>query len=139
MLKRTRDSIRQPKVVLGNLEDTVVLEKRTRRGRIEFFRGIVAPVVSGVAGLSATAGADQRRAVTIATPEVPSREAVELHQLGRGREASHFRQGGGEGTAAATPVVSLDYFSLGLTDSATGQDTTPTLALCVVTPHLVSD
>ena len=79
----------------------------------------MAPVVSGVAGLSDTAGVDQRRAVTIATPEVPSREAFELHQLGRGREASHIRQGGGEGTAAA-----------GLTDSATGQDTTPTLARC---------
>ena len=43
--------------------------------------GLVAPVDSGVAGLSATAGADERRAVTISTPEMPSREAVESHQL----------------------------------------------------------
>ena len=35
----------------------------------------------------------------------------------------------GEETAAATPVVSLDYFFLGLTDS-TGEGTTPTLVLC---------
>ena len=100
----------------------------------------MAPVDSGVAGLSATAGVDERRAVTIATPEVPSREAVESHMLthipfapwcracipGRGREAPHFRQGGEE--TAATPVISLDFFSLGLTDS-TGDGTTPTLAL----------
>ena len=38
--------------------------------------GLVAPVDSGVAGLSATAGEDGRRAVTISTPEMPSREAV---------------------------------------------------------------
>ena len=73
---------------------------------------------------------------------MPSREAVESHQLtynhfatwcracisGRSREAPHFRHGGGEETAA-TPVVSLDYFFLGLTDS-TGEGTTPTLVLC---------
>ena len=67
--------------------------------------GLVAPVDSDVAALSATAGVDERRAVTIATPEMPSREAVESHQLthipfapwccacisGRGREAPHFR------------------------------------------------
>ena len=39
--------------------------------------GLVAPVHSGVAGLSAAAGVDERRAVTISTPEMPSREAVE--------------------------------------------------------------
>ena len=85
----------------------------------------MAPVDSGVAGLSATADVDERRAVTIATPEVPSREAVESHMLthspfapwcracisGRGRDAPHFRQGGEE--TAATPVISLDYFFLG--------------------------
>ena len=38
---------------------------------------LVAPVDSGVAGLSASAGVDERRAVTISTPEMPSREAVE--------------------------------------------------------------
>ena len=104
---------------------------------------LVGPVDSGVAGLSATAGVDERRAVTISTPEMPSREAVESHQLthipfarwcracisGRGREAPHFRHGGGEDTGAATPAVSLDYFFLGLTDS-TGEGTTPTLVLC---------
>ena len=47
----------------------------------------------------------------------------------RVREAPHFRHGGGEETAAATPVVSLDFF-LGLTDSTTGEGTTPTLVLC---------
>ena len=108
---------------------------------IGFPPGLVALVDSGVAGLSATAGVDERRAVTIATPEVPSREAVESHVLthipfapwcracisGRGREAPHFRQGGEE--TAATLVISLDYFFLGLTDS-TGDGTTPTLALC---------
>ena len=87
--------------------------------------GLVAPVDSGAAGLSAAAGVDERRAVTISTPEMPSREAVESHRLahspfapwcracipGRGREAPHFRHGGGEETAAATRVVSLDYFS----------------------------
>ena len=74
---------------------------------------------------------------------MPSREAVESHQLthipfapwcraciaGSGRGAPHFRHGGGAETAAATPVVSLDYFFLGLTDS-TGEGTTPTLVLC---------
>ena len=45
--------------------------------------GLVAPVDSDVAGLSAAAGVDERRAVTIATPEMPSREAVESHQLTR--------------------------------------------------------
>ena len=84
--------------------------------------GLVAPVDSDVAGLSATAGVDERRAVTIATPEMPSRGAVETHQLthipfapwccacisGRGREAPHFRHGGEEETAAVTPVVSVD-------------------------------
>ena len=42
---------------------------------------LVAPVDSGVAGLSATAGVDERRAVTISAPEMPSREAAESHQL----------------------------------------------------------
>ena len=96
--------------------------------------GLVAPVDSGVAGISATAGVDERRAVTISTLEMPSRESVEPHQLshipfapwcraciaGRGLEAPHFRHGGGEETAAATPLVSLDFF-LGLTDSTTGE------------------
>ena len=115
-----------------------LLEKRKEIG---FPPGLVAPVDSGVAGLSATAGVDERRAVAIATPEAPSREAVESHMLthipfapwcracisGRGREAPHFRQGGEE--TVATPVISLDYFFLGLTDSS-GDGTTPTLALC---------
>ena len=97
--------------------------------------GLVALVDRDVAGLSASAGVDERRAVTIATPEMPSREAVESRQLthipfapwcracisGRGREAPHFRHGGGEETAAATPVVSLDCFFLGLSDS-TGEE-----------------
>ena len=71
---------------------------------------LVALVDIVVAGLSATADVDERRAVTNATPKVPSREAVESHLLthipfapwcracisGRGREAPHFRQGGEE-------------------------------------------
>ena len=115
-----------------------LLEKKKEIG---FPPGLVAPVDSGVAGLSATAGVDERRAVTIATPEAASREAVEPHMLthipfapwcracisGRGREAPHFRHGGEE--TVATPVFSLDHFFLGLTDS-TGDGTTPTLALC---------
>ena len=74
------------------------------------------------------AGADERRAITTATPEALSREAVESHMLthipfapwcracisGRGREAPHFRQGGEE--TVATPVISLDFFFLSLTD-----------------------
>ena len=78
--------------------------------------GLVAPVDSGVAGLSATSGVDERRAVTISTPEMPSREAVESHQLthipfalwcracisGRGREAPHFRHGGGHNSHACS-------------------------------------
>ena len=39
------------------------------------------------------------------------------------------RHGGSEETAAATLVVSLDYFFLGLTDN-TGEGTTSTLVLC---------
>ena len=68
--------------------------------------------------------------------EMLNHEAVESHQLthipfapwcractaGRGRETPHFRHGGGEETAAATPVVSLDYFFLGLI--------VPTIVLC---------
>ena len=46
---------------------------------------------------------------------------------GRGREAPHFCKGGEE--TVATPVISLEYVFLGLTDS-TGDGTTPTLALC---------
>ena len=75
---------------------------------------------------------------------MPSRGAVESHQLthipsapwcrakiaGWGREVPHVRHGGGEETAAATPVVSLDYFFLSLTDSTTGEGTTRTLVLC---------
>ena len=93
-----------------------------------------------MAALSATAGVDESSAVTISTPEMTIREAVESHQLtppwcracisGRGREARHFRHGGGEETAAATPVVSLDNFFLGLTDRTTGKGTAPTLVLC---------
>ena len=55
-----------------------LLEKRKEIG---FPPGLVAPVDSDVAGLSATAGVDERQAVTIATPEAPSREAVESHLL----------------------------------------------------------
>ena len=51
-------------------------EKSMLRGR----PGLVAPVDSGVAGICAVAGVDERRAVTISTPEMPSREAVESHQ-----------------------------------------------------------
>ena len=105
--------------------------------------GLLAPVDSDVAGLSATDGVDERRAVTTATPEMPSREAVESHQLthipfapwcrscifGRGGEAPHLRHVGGEEAAAATPVVSLDCFFLGLSDG-TGEGTTPALVLC---------
>ena len=83
----------------------------------------MAPVDSDVVGLSATAGVDERRAVSISTPEAPSREAVESHLLthipfapwcracifGRGRESPHFRQSREE--PAATPVISLEYFS----------------------------
>ena len=101
-----------------------------------------------MAGLSATARVDERRAVTIATPEAPSREAVESHMLthipfaprcracisGRGREAPHYRQDGEE--TVATPVISLDYFFLGLTDS-TGDGTHLRLLCVMVTPRTV--
>ena len=76
--------------------------------------------------------------------EMPNHEAVESHQLthipfapwcraciaGRCRETPHFRHGGGEETAAATPVVSLDCFFLGLT--------VPTLVLCDGKHHVQS-
>ena len=115
-----------------------LLEKRTEIG---FLLGLVAPVDSVVVGLSTTAGVDERRAVTISTPEAPSREAVESHLLthipfapwcracisGKGRESPHFRQSREE--LVATPVISLDCFFLGLTDS-TGDGIIPTLALC---------
>ena len=55
-----------------------LLEKRKEIGLPS---GLVLPVDSDVAGLSATSGVDERRAVTIATPEAPSREAVEPHLL----------------------------------------------------------
>ena len=49
-----------------------LLEKRRKEMReIEFPQGLVAPVDSGVAGLSATAGVDETRAVTISTPKCP--------------------------------------------------------------------
>ena len=41
----------------------------------------MAPVDSDVAGLSGAAGVDERRAVTILTPDMPSGETVESHQL----------------------------------------------------------
>ena len=86
-----------------------------REVNVERPSGLAAPVDSGVAGLSATAGVDKRSAVTISTTKMPSRETVESYQLthipsapwcraciaGRGREARHFRHGGGEETAAA--------------------------------------
>ena len=46
------------------------------------------------------------------------------------REAPPCRHGGGEEITVITPVVSLDYFSLGLTDNTTGEGNTPTLVLC---------
>ena len=66
-------------------------------------------LVDNDVAFSAAAGVDERRAVTtFATPEMPSREVFELHQstripfalwclscIGRGREAPHFRHGGG--------------------------------------------
>ena len=116
--------------------------QKVRKSMLRAPPGLVALIDSGVAGLSATAGVDESRAVTVGTPEMPSREAVESHHLtrtpfavscracisGRGREAPHFRHGGGEETAA-TPVVWLDYFFLGVSDS-TEEGTTPTLVLC---------
>ena len=115
-----------------------LLEKRKEIGLPP---GLVALVDSDVVGLSATAVEDERRAVTISTPETPSREAVESHLLthipfapwcraciaGRGRESPHFRQIREE--PVATPVISLDYFFLGLSDS-TGDGIMPTLAMC---------
>ena len=106
---------------------------------------------SGVAGLSAAAVVDKRRAVASSTTELPSCEAVESHKLahvpfarlcrariaGRSTEAPPFRReaplcrhGGGEEIKVTTPVVSLDYFSLRLTDNTTGEGSTPTLVLC---------
>ena len=55
-----------------------LLEKRKEIGVPP---GLVAPVDSDVVGLSATAGVDERRAVSISTPEARSREAVESHLL----------------------------------------------------------
>ena len=118
-----------------------------RKKEIGFPPGLVTLVDSGVAGLSDTAGVDERRAVTIATPEALSREAVESHMLthnpfapwcracisGGGREAPHFRQGGEE--TVATPVISPDYFFLGLTDS--DGSTTYSLGLMVPMKGLV--
>ena len=106
---------------------------------------------SGVAGLSAAAVVDERGAVASSTTELPSCEAVESQKLahvpfaplcrariaGRRREAPPFRReappcphGGGEEITVITPVVSLDYFSLGLTDNTTGEGNTPILLLC---------
>ena len=53
--------------------------------------GLVALIDSGVAGLSATAGVDESRAVTVGTPEMPSREAVESHHLTRTFPFASFR------------------------------------------------
>ena len=116
---------RLEKSYLADVEfrDGLLARKRTLLKGTDLPPGLVAPVDSGVAGFSATAGVDERRAVTISTPEMPSRDAVASHQLthipfapwcraciaGKGREAPHFRHGGGE--AAATPVLSLDCFS----------------------------
>ena len=106
---------------------------------------------SGVAGLSAAAVVDERGAVASSTTELPRCEAVESHKLARvpfaplcraridgrsreappvRREAPPCRHGGGEEITVITPVVSLDYFSLGLTDNTTGEGNTPTLVLC---------
>ena len=101
----------------------------------------MAPVDSGVAGLSATAGVDERRAVTISTPEMPSREAVESHQLTHIPFAPWWRAciSGRKLHTSATVEVKKPQrprrscrwtkFSLVLTDS-TGEGTTPTLVLC---------
>ena len=64
-------------LVLSSKDGLPECEKSMLRGT----PGLVAPVDTGVAGLSATAGVDERRAVTISAPEMPSREVVELHQL----------------------------------------------------------
>ena len=56
--------------------DRLLQKKRKEMRVVEFPPGLVAPVDSGVARLSATAGVVERGAVTISTPEVPSREAV---------------------------------------------------------------
>ena len=47
-------------------------------------------------------------------------EAVKVHTSAKGEVEE----------IVATPVVSLDYFSLDLSGSALGEGTTPTLALC---------
>ena len=79
---------------------------------------------SGVAGLSATAGVDERRAVAISTLEVLSREVVESHLLTHILFAPWCRAC----IAAKAEVKTLQQprrsflwtiFS-GLTDSATG-------------------
>ena len=117
-----------------------LLEKKRESG---FPPGLEAPVASGVAGLSVAAGVDERRAVTISTPETPSRETGKSYQLthipfapwcracaaGRSREDPYFRQVRGE-EMVVTPVVSLDYVTLGLYDRVYGEGTTLTLALC---------
>ena len=111
MVERSICEDRETPILLTLSSGLLECEKSMLRGP----PGLVAPVDSGAAGLAATAGVDERRAVTKSTPEMPNREALESHQLihipfapccracvaGRDREPPHFRHGGGEETAAA--------------------------------------
>ena len=110
--------------------------------------GLVAPVDSGVAGLSATAGVDERKQLPFQHPTCPVVKLLKSQQLthipfapwcracmsGRDREAPHFRHSGGEETVAA-PVVSLDYYFLGLTALERAQ--LPRLFCVTATPRTV--
>ena len=115
-----------------------------KEGEMRFPLGLVAPVDSDVAGLPGAAGVDERRAGTISTPDMPSGETVESHQLthipfapwcraciaGTGREGPHFRQG-------EEIVVSLDSFSLVCLTTRQERARYPRLLCVMVTPRTV--
>ena len=110
--------------------------------------GLVTHANSGVLGCSAPAFVDERR-VASSTIELHRCEAVESQKsaqvpvaplccaciVGRSREAPQpLHLGGDEAVTATMPVVSLDDFSLTLTDNTTGEGNAPTIVHTTYNP-----
>ena len=122
-----------------------------KKSMLRDLTGLVTRKNSDVAGHSAAAVVDERRA-TSSRIELSRCEAVESHTstqvpfaplcraciVGRGREApQHFHIGGDEAVTVTTLVVSLDNFSLTLTDNTTGEDNTPTTVHTTYDPGFI--
>ena len=107
-------------------------------------RGLSCLVAPADSGLPPTACVDERRAVTISTPEMPGREgcgvaSIDSHSLCSMASCMHCCKGPTSSTlpprwscrncSCHASRVAWTIF-LGLTDTTTGEGTAPTLVLC---------